>query len=673
MDDSNDNLMLNDDGMEETQQQTQSTQQASQQSNPTVDSHLWGYLQPCSPALTRIDFWKIHPRYTIGRNTEQNQIVLPGFKVSNLHCTITWDGSDVGQNVVVHDLSSNGTFINGSKIGRGQTRILREGNEIAFGTSVPQPHNGGLEDYRFIYRHIASGPPTTGLYAFYDLTQELGKGSFATVMKAICRKTGQWFAVKMIQESRNVRSPGEQQPQTRPRNELFMREISILEKLKHPNICELKEVFFQENSNDINLVLELVEGGDLLDYILKNNGLSEASAQHITYQLCDALAYIHSKNVAHRDLKPENVLLTKDNPPIVKVADFGLAKFVDSLTMLRTMCGTPSYLAPEVVRQENNEGYDNLVDSWSVGVIVFSMLTNASPFIEDENQRDIRTRVSERIIDWNCLAATNVSDAAQEFIRDLLEEDPRQRMTLTASLQHPWLTSYTPVYDRSATHSTSSIPTDDYSMLSSVPENENGFQDSVNAGFQNLQIRPSANSSTPTVPGAFPNGSSAAGVNREGSRTAPLQRGSRLLQQAAEDGKPVPEPSWEMIANAAAQEQKEQQQHVAGASNWNAKGQNKRVHSELTPLPEEASMEVMNGASPSNDAGASPDAGSDDDLFKPSTATTGKATRGKAKAAASPVKKSTRARAAKGSAENEDEQVQPRRSSRHPQKVARHA
>ncbi|KAF5385763.1 hypothetical protein D9615_002536 [Tricholomella constricta] len=671
MDDSNDNLM-NDDGMEETQQQTQSTQQASQQSNPAVDSHLWGYLQPCSAALTRIDFWKINPRYTIGRNTEQNQVVLPGFKVSNLHCTITWDGSEESTNVVVHDLSSNGTFINGSKIGKGQTRILREGNEIAFGTSIPQPQNGGLEDYRFIYRHVAGGPPTTGLYAFYDLTQELGKGSFAVVMKAICRRTGQWVAVKMIQEGRNVRSPGEQQQQTRPRNDTFMREISILERLKHPNICELKEVFFQENSNDINLVLELVEGGDLLDYILKNNGLSEACAQHITYQLCDALSYIHSKNVAHRDLKPENVLLTKDNPPIVKVADFGLAKFVDSLTMLRTMCGTPSYLAPEVVRQENNEGYDNVVDSWSVGVIVFSMLTNASPFIEDETQRDIRTRVSERTIDWSCLANMNVSDAAQDFIRGLLEEDPRQRMTLTEALTHPWLASYTPVYDHRAGNTTSSIPTGDYSMVSSAGDSDDSFRGSVNAGFQKLHIQPSTASSIPAIPGAFPNGSVAAGIKRDISRTAPLQRGSHVLLQAAEEGKPIPEPSWEMIANAAAQQQQDQQ--VAGPSNWNAKGQNKRVYSELTPLPEEASVDaVINGSSPSSNAPASKKStGSDDDLNKAATGTTGKAARGKRRAAPSPARKTTRGRAAKG-AENEEEPiVQPRRSTRHPQKVARH-
>lgn len=110
------------------QTQTQSTQQASQPTATTADSHLWGYLQPCSSSLTRIDFWKIHPRYSIGRNTEVNQVVLPGFKVSeymnntrprhnvdlthqgNQHCVIKWDGEG-NSNVVVHDLSSNGTFV----------------------------------------------------------------------------------------------------------------------------------------------------------------------------------------------------------------------------------------------------------------------------------------------------------------------------------------------------------------------------------------------------------------------------------------------------------------------------------------------------------------------------------------------------------------------------------
>lgn len=171
------------DSQESDLQQTQSTQQASQQPLPeTDDTHLWGYLQPCTSGLTRIDFWKIHPRYTIGRNKEFNQVVFPGFKISeslgithllltligNNHCVISWDGRDsVDSSIVVEDLSSNGTFvrpvptrpsfflshllctqINGERIGKGHSRILREGNEIAFGTCIPQLQNDGLEDYR---------------------------------------------------------------------------------------------------------------------------------------------------------------------------------------------------------------------------------------------------------------------------------------------------------------------------------------------------------------------------------------------------------------------------------------------------------------------------------------------------------------------------------------------
>ncbi|KAF8893426.1 kinase-like domain-containing protein [Infundibulicybe gibba] len=528
--------MVTDEGQEDsqdsdvqTQTQTQSTQQASQVPNPEVDSHLWGYLQPCNTALTRIDFWKINPRYTIGRNRDSNQVVLPGFKVSNLHCTITWDGiEDNTSAVVVHDNSSNGTFINGEKIGKGLTRILNEGNELAFGTCVPQPHNQGLEDYRFIYRHCAAGLPTEGLYAFYDVGTELGKGSFATVRKAMSRATGEWFAVKMIHGSRTVRN-GNTGEGTSSRNVSFAREISIMETLKHPNICALKEVFFEKN-NDINLVLELISGGDLLDYIIKNNGISELDAKHITYQICDALAYIHARGIAHRDLKPENVLLTTDNPPMVKVADFGLAKVVDSLTMLRTMCGTPAYLAPEVVKQENQEGYDNVVDSWSVGVIVFSMLTNSSPFVEDMNQRDVRARIAERWIDWSYLDQSGVSVEAQNFLRSLLEQDPLRRMTLADALHHPWLQTYTPVY-------------------SSGP----------------VSPSPSAGAS---------------GIKREGSRTAPLQRRSHVVTQAAEGNGDLPIPSEDMIERAQSQ---------AGPSNWSAmaKGQNKRLHPELSPLPEE--------------------------------------------------------------------------------------
>ncbi|KAG1739300.1 kinase-like domain-containing protein [Suillus lakei] len=425
----NELMPLDDSMIEETQQATQSTQHASQPNSADTNGHLWGYLQPCCNVLRRLDLWKVQPVASVGRAPD-NDIILPGGRVSNKHCRITWDGKeDKNSAVTVLDTSSNGTWINGAKIGKDKTAVLKEGNEIAFGSPHPQP--GELEDYRFIYRHTAAGPPQGGLHAQYDISHEIGKGSFATVMKAVSRATGQWYAIKVIQDHKVKRA-------TANSNETaFAREISILERLHHPNICQMKEAFFEDNS--INLVLEFVDGGDLLDYILREGGLKEQLAVHITAQVCDALAYIHSKGIAHRDLKPENVLLTTENPPTVKVADFGLAKVVDSVTFLRTMCGTPAYLAPEVVTQQNQEGYDHLVDSWSVGVIVFCMFTLSSPFIEDENQRDIKIRIAERKIQWSTLDTVDVSPLARTFIERLLEHDPRDRMSLSTACTHEWL------------------------------------------------------------------------------------------------------------------------------------------------------------------------------------------------------------------------------------------
>lgn len=534
--------------MEETQQATQSTQSSSQQNSSLADanSHLWGFLQPCGTQLRRIDFFKIVPTVGIGRNQEGNEVVLPGARVSNRHCRIIWDGKeDEKSAVIVADYSSNGTWINGVRIGKDKTAILKEGNEIAFGTPQPQP--GSLEDYRFIYRHTAAGPPKKGIHAFYDISHELGKGSFATVMKAISRATGQWYAIKMIQESR-IRRVGAQEhsrnTDKEQKDSAFIREISILETLDHVNICQLKEVF--REGDNIDLVLEYVDGGDLLEFILKNNGLDEPTATHITRQICEALAYIHAKGIAHRDLKPENVLLTSDNPPIVKVADFGLAKVVDSLTFLKTMCGTPSYLAPEVVTQTNEEGYSHLVDSWSVGVIVFCMLTSSTPFIEDEAQRDMKIRIAERVIDWGTLDSAGVSDLAKDFVRQLLEHDPLKRLSLTAARAHPWLNqNYGSQYTRREIQLDSSVASFGPvgSSLTSLPDEDMASMDDV--------IHEDTDHGE--GPGGMQTKLEQLQINqqqRNGQHA--LQRRSQVLAAAAEHEKELPEPSWQMLNAASA-------------------------------------------------------------------------------------------------------------------------
>ncbi|KAH9949119.1 kinase-like domain-containing protein [Amylocystis lapponica] len=520
-------------------QSTQATQPTSQpQGEPVSETHLWGSLMPCNPTLRRVDFAKMKNVYKVGRN-QANDIIFPGMKISNMHCVISWDGVESKDAAIrVTDTSSNGTYINGDRMDKHSWRILHDGNEIAFGSATVQEPENAIQDYRFVFRLLAAGPPVSGFHKYYQLHTELGKGSFATVMKAMHRETGEWYAVKIIQSSK-LRTPTNGNSTEESRGTKFSREISILEKLKHPNICLLKEVFYEDWN--IKLVLEYISGGDLLEYILKKHGLAEPTAQHITYQICDALAYVHKSNITHRDLKPENVLLTNDDPPQVKVADFGLAKAVDSVTMLRTMCGTPCYLAPEVVIQNNNEGYDNVVDSWSVGVIVFSMLTESAPFIEDVDA-DMSTRVRTRTIDWATLRNAGASDEAEDFIRRLLEWNPATRMTLTHARAHPWLRAYhnghandtpppsphpravTPLH---ALAPDASMRSDGMSVDMGVPSSDAPMDD------EQEQDSEPAPSQLPPIPGAFP-ASQPLGLPREGSRVLPLQRRAQVLQASQE-------------------------------------------------------------------------------------------------------------------------------------------
>ncbi|KAG7439582.1 kinase-like protein [Guyanagaster necrorhizus] len=558
---------------EQTQQATQSTQQPSQ-ANP-VDSNLWGILQPCNANNTRIDFPKTVPTVHIGRSPTST-FVLPGVKVSNHHCDIVWDGVSNNETatVTVVDKSTNGTFIKGSKIGRGRQRLLHDGNEIAFGMVMPQGP-GSKDDFRYIFRMVAGGNKLEGVHVDYEISHELGKGAFATVVKAMSRTTGEWVAIKMIREKRPQGSTSVTK-QTQ-----FNREINIMTALSHPNICEMKSVYYHQDGST-NLVLELVEGGDLLDYITSRDGLSEDLARHITWQLCDALAYVHSLGVTHRDLKPENVLLTKHDPPIVKVADFGLAKVVDSLTMLRTMCGTPSYLAPEVVRQENHQGYDNLVDSWSVGVIVYSMLTSTAPFIEDENQPDIRTRIAERWIHWEPLKMFSLE--ARHFIQALLETDPTKRMTMHDSHKHPWFAAYTPVYDlmyknfASMDQDPSSTPANnestseppmppDVSMKSSTDANGEAI---VSSQMDILQL----DAPTPPI--------TKNGIPRQSSR---LERRSDVLLRAEEEGRELLQPSQEMISHEEKQRELQESEPVQ-SDTLDGRSRKKRPFSELETVDE---------------------------------------------------------------------------------------
>eukprot|EP01121_Diplochlamys_sp_Union-15-3_P022867 TRINITY_DN986_c0_g1_i2.p1 TRINITY_DN986_c0_g1~~TRINITY_DN986_c0_g1_i2.p1 ORF type:complete len:383 (-),score=83.69 TRINITY_DN986_c0_g1_i2:452-1600(-) len=189
----------------------------------------------------------------------------------------------------------------------------------------------------------------------YTFGKELGKGGFSVVKECVNKETGEKVAIKIIEKQ----NAGEEELQ------LLQREIDIMEKLTHKNIISLVETF--DEPEHIYLVLELVTGGELFDQILARGSYGERDAANIVKQILLAIQYMHSNGVAHRDLKPENLLCSGKNGEIIKVTDFGLSKDFGQ-DKLKTSCGTPDYVAPEVLK---GQAYDSSVDIWSIGVISY--------------------------------------------------------------------------------------------------------------------------------------------------------------------------------------------------------------------------------------------------------------------------------------------------------------
>ncbi|CAE7163353.1 unnamed protein product [Rhizoctonia solani] len=456
-------------GTDSTQPQTQ-PQASPPETNdpPEIHPDSWGLLVPCSAGqpsgiiqLKKRDGAEqpSFPRaleehsFKIGRGSA-NDFVLPGQKISSQHCTLTWSGRagdkpSKENAVVVHDNSSNGTFINGKRIGKTKKSLLTPGDELSFG--LPGQDLDDL-DYRYIFRRPTEALAAigNGVFLEYELGPALGRGAFATVRRALHRASGQWFACKVITKSRFVHNPRSRQ--------MFEREVTIMKEFDHPYICKLVAHF--EDESTIWLILELISGGDLLEAVINENGLSEEETRQLATEMCLAMEYSHSKGVTHRDLKPENILLTDTVPRHAKIADFGLAKAVDSGTFLKTFCGTPTYLAPEVVLRAQDAGYNELVDSWSLGVIVWSMLTNTVPFTEDEE--DMYTRFQRRQVDWSQVSSFGLSHDCIDWMKHMLVQDPAHRMSLGQALEHPWLAPLvnTPGYERPTPRHRTMTPTD---------------------------------------------------------------------------------------------------------------------------------------------------------------------------------------------------------------------
>jgi serine/threonine protein kinase len=259
----------------------------------------------------------------------------------------------------------------------------------------------------------------------YMLGDEIGRGGFSVVVEATSKKDGEKYAVKIIEKS-----------MIQDDIKLLRREIEIMKKVSHPNILKLHEIY--ETDEKVYIVMELVQGSELFDRIVDKGYYSEKNAINIVKQILSAVAYLHSKGIAHRDLKPENLLCsgTGDNE-IVKIADFGLSKIFNDNEELMTSCGTPGYVAPEVLMCES---YDKSVDMWGIGIITYILLAGYPPFYA-ENDTALFEKIMNAEYDFDDECWEDVSDLAKDFIRHLLVKDPKERYTAEEALKHPWLSS----------------------------------------------------------------------------------------------------------------------------------------------------------------------------------------------------------------------------------------
>ncbi|KAL1275492.1 hypothetical protein QQF64_035115, partial [Cirrhinus molitorella] len=248
-------------------------------------------------------------------------------------------------------------------------------------------------------------------------------GAFSEVVLAEERSTGKMFAVKCIPKKA-----------LKGKESSIENEIAVLRKIKHENIVALEDIY--ESSNHLYLIMQLVSGGELFDRIVEKGFYTEKDASTLIRQVLDAVNYLHSMGIVHRDLKPENLLyFNPQDGSKIMISDFGLSKMEGTGDVMSTACGTPGYVAPEVLAQKP---YSKAVDCWSIGVIAYILLCGYPPFY-DENDSKLFEQILKADYEFDAPYWDDISDSAKDFISCLMEKDPSKRYTCEQALRHPWI------------------------------------------------------------------------------------------------------------------------------------------------------------------------------------------------------------------------------------------
>ncbi|XP_052851672.1 ovarian-specific serine/threonine-protein kinase Lok isoform X2 [Drosophila gunungcola] len=420
-------------------QGTQGTQsQASniwtQVESQPMEKIVWGRLYGKNIKIKSLDL--NNDEFSAGRG-ETNDLILTLndlpekilTRISKVHFIIKRANCELTNPVYIQDLSRNGTFVNNEKIGTNKMRILKNDDVI----SLSHP------TYKaFVFKDLSPnesiGLPEE-INKTYYVNKKLGSGAYGLVRLVYDTRTCQQYAMKIVKK--NMLS-GSARPSTNFSDpDRVLNEAKIMKNLSHPCVVRMHDIVDKPDS--VYMVLEFMRGGDLLNRIINNKLLSEETSKLYFYQMCHAVKYLHDRGITHRDLKPDNVLLeTNDEETLLKVSDFGLSKFVQKDSVMRTLCGTPLYVAPEVLITGGREAYTKKVDIWSLGVVLFTCLSGTLPF-SDEYGTPAAQQIKKGRFAYGHSAWKGVSQRAKLLINQMLIVDPERRPSIDDVLQCTWL------------------------------------------------------------------------------------------------------------------------------------------------------------------------------------------------------------------------------------------
>nr|XP_023480126.1 myosin light chain kinase family member 4 isoform X3 [Equus caballus] len=277
----------------------------------------------------------------------------------------------------------------------------------------------------FHHRIVTAKQAAVNSFYTVSRTEILGGGRFGQVHKCEEKATGLKLAAKII-KTRGVKDKDE-----------VKNEINVMNQLDHVNLIQLYDAF--ESNNDIVLVMEYVDGGELFDRVIDDSySLTELDTILFIRQICEGIRHMHQMYILHLDLKPENILCVNRDAKQIKIIDFGLARRYKPREKLKVNFGTPEFLAPEVV---NYDFVSFPTDMWSVGVIAYMLLSGLSPFLGDNDAETLNNILACRW-DLEDEEFQDISEEGREFISKLLIKEKSWRISASEALKHPWLSDH---------------------------------------------------------------------------------------------------------------------------------------------------------------------------------------------------------------------------------------